>query len=165
MTRQEAINYLKSSGMSPEQVTAVVEALKAEPCDGAEVITVKDGTLKMGYGRYVIYDREFLKTHFNTTEAKIYGESCEDCISRQAMHNAIDAGYWTGNELAKIIDSLPSVKPTRPKGKWIIHGSGDGYKKWHCSECEMLVRDPQKPWYKHCPNCGAEMEVEDADSN
>ncbi len=48
-----------------------------EPCDGAEVITIKDGTLKMVTGRFVIYDREFLKTHFNTTEAKIYGAKME----------------------------------------------------------------------------------------
>lgn len=32
MTREQAINYLYSSGMSDEQVMEVVEALKTEPC-------------------------------------------------------------------------------------------------------------------------------------
>ena len=35
MTREEAIKYLYSSGMSDEQVNAVVKALEQEPCDDA----------------------------------------------------------------------------------------------------------------------------------
>jgi hypothetical protein len=44
-------------------------------CEDEQIIRVKKGTLKARTGRYVIYDVEWLKTHFNTTEAKIYGQS------------------------------------------------------------------------------------------
>ena len=35
MTKEQAINYLYSSGMSEEQVKTVVEALEQEPCEDA----------------------------------------------------------------------------------------------------------------------------------
>lgn len=40
---------------------------------------------------------------------------------------------------------------------WILTGEGEGYKKWNCSNCNLLVRNSQKPWYKFCPNCGEYM--------
>lgn len=50
-------------------------------------------------------------------------EPCEDCISRQAVINAIaNTCFWlsTDNwkELMKCIDSLPSVTPQPKSGKW-----------------------------------------------
>ena len=33
MTREQAINYLTDTGLSPEQVMEIVEALGAEPCE------------------------------------------------------------------------------------------------------------------------------------
>ena len=64
-------------------------------CEDEQIIRIKKGTLKARTGKYVVYDVEWLKTHFNTTEAKIYGQPSErtethecDYISRQA---AIDA--------------------------------------------------------------------------
>ena len=62
--------------------------IKQQPSEEEKVIRIKKGTLKVRTGRYVIYDVEWLKTHFSTTEAKIYGQPNEDCISRKA---AIDA--------------------------------------------------------------------------
>lgn len=61
------------------------------------------------------------------------------------------------------IDEIKSVTPQEPRtGHWITNGNGDGFKKWHCSICNSLVRNSQKPWYKYCPNCGADMrEVEE----
>lgn len=43
---------------------------------------------------------------------------------------------------------------------WILTGEGKGYKKWNCPTCNLLVRNPQKPWYKFCPNCGEDMRKE-----
>ena len=43
-------------------------------CENEEIIKVSKGALKARTGRYVIYDVEWLKTHFNTTEAKLYGQ-------------------------------------------------------------------------------------------
>jgi DNA-binding transcriptional MerR regulator len=33
MTREQAINYLRSSGFSEEQIQEIVKALEQEPCD------------------------------------------------------------------------------------------------------------------------------------
>lgn len=99
MTREEAIKLLnefilfkKISNITEEETVEcfklAVEALQQQPSEDEKVIKVSKGTLKARTGRYVIYDVEWLKTHFNTTEAKIYGQPNEDCISRKA---AIDA--------------------------------------------------------------------------
>lgn len=175
MTREEAIKDIRENikpivgGISLDMA---IEALEAEPYKGEEVITVKDGTLKMVYGRFVIYDREFLKTHFNTTEAKIYGEPCEDCISRQAAIDAMFALCDTGETLAENkwrdnphidaitdeLEKLPSVKPERKKGKW-VHMVGF----WECDQCHAEYTDMPtcmgEALYDYCPYCGAEMEV------
>lgn len=42
---------------------------------------------------------------------------------------------------------------------WIQKDKGDGFINWRCSNCGMLSRSSQRPWYKFCPDCGARMEV------
>jgi len=44
-------------------------------CEDEQIIRIKKGTLKARTGKYVVYDVEWLKKHFDTTEAKIYGQS------------------------------------------------------------------------------------------
>ena len=121
MTREEALQHMHAEMPTNKDCCAyeayqmAIKALQAEPCEGEEVITVKDGTLKMVYGRFVIYDREFLKSHFNTTEAAIYGNPCEDCISReQAIKYVDDVPYIKDHPNEGLlwkawIEQLPSV--------------------------------------------------------
>ena len=93
-------------------------------------------------------------------------QPCEDCISREAAKVSIqrkidevvskDGSYdydmkqYIGGLLtAKIAisrNNLPSVTPSRPKGKWMDD---------NCSICGYGV----KPWNNtpYCPNCGADM--------
>ena len=62
------------------------------------------------------------------------------------------------------IANAPTVEPERKTGKWVEGKKTTGYIKWNCSECGLLVRNPQKPWYEYCPKCGADMrEVQDDD--
>lgn len=119
MTREELKRKLEEKTRDVIRATVDLYADEIEEaCDGAEVITVKDGTLKMVYGRFVIYDRDFLKSHFNTTEAKIYGaEPCEDCVSRQAVAELARASEWFDsdggcNDFLCELYALPSVKPS-----------------------------------------------------
>ena len=56
------------------------------------------------------------------------------------------------------LSNIPSVEPERKLGKWIENKKTPGYTKWNCSECGLLVRNTQKPWYEYCPKCGADME-------
>ena len=145
-----------------------------------EVITLRKGVLKAVTGRYVVYDREWLKEHFNTTEAKIYGaEPCEDCISRRAAieyfmtntnwHDEDGDEIDDADEKRKLLEDYFSgvqpVTPARKKGKWIWDKRTGEYE---CSECgcnpiyEGIAFDYSEiDKYRYCRWCGAEMEVEE----
>ena len=135
MTKEEAIKYLnefilfkKISNTTEEEAIEcfklAIKALQQQPSEDEKVIRIKKGTLKARTGRYVIYDVEWLKTHFNTTEAKIYGQPNEDCISRKAVleesNKYIEKAQSTGTKddfisfQELIIKKLPSVTP-QPK--------------------------------------------------
>jgi hydrogenase maturation factor len=97
-------------------------------------------------------------------------EPCDDCISRQAVIEYIEAseaelGHSTENELVcQDIKELPPVTPQQKMGRWIlIHKNVNMY---ICSECnnEPLLIGEIYPIFKlsdYCPNCGAKMEVEE----
>ena len=94
-------------------------------------------------------------------------QPCEDCISRDAVMSAL-FDLWEPTEyndedeflewLENSIKRLPSVTPSRPRGKWIykndnkLIASDMGY--WQCSNCEegKLLYESA-----YCPNCGADM--------
>ena len=89
---------------------------------------------------------------------------CEDAISRQAVldiwHTTYSNVRIENDEIQykKIAYELPSVTPSRPRGKW-IHWTDD-YKDYvTCSCCEygeegeVLLSD-KTPF---CPICGADM--------
>lgn len=95
-------------------------------------------------------------------------EPCEDCISRKAV---LELSWELTNLDSSVdrvisvsdIDKLPSVTPTRKKGKWIKGSIEQGalgirYTEKTCSKCgwshSLII--PQN----YCPNCGAEMENE-----
>lgn len=92
---------------------------------------------------------------------------CGDCISRQ---KALDCFEQTNTRQGAkyAIETLPSVTPQRPKGKWIYNHT---IYNWVCSECNNIPRtvgyvgtaDFMKGHFKYCNHCGALMEVEDAD--
>ena len=84
MTREEAINVLNDYDINFERNTAeevaeahemAIKAIRTIPSEDEKVIRIKKGTLKVRTGKYVVYDVEWLKKHFDTTEAKIYGQS------------------------------------------------------------------------------------------
>ena len=83
MTREEAISVLNDYDINFERHIAekiaeaheiAIKAIRTIPSEDEKVIRIKKGTLKARTGKYVVYDVEWLKTHFNTTEAKIYGQ-------------------------------------------------------------------------------------------
>jgi hypothetical protein len=92
-----------------------------QPSDNEEIIRVSKGAVKARQGRFVIYDTEWLKEHFNTTEAKLYGQPCEDCISRQEAIDAIkkihpvdteyDCTLYDKIDVMYMLKDLPSVTP------------------------------------------------------
>ena len=129
-----------------------LEELEQQPCEDTEVIKVSKGAVKARQGRFVIYDVDWLKENFYTTEEKIYGqpkqpsEDCINCISRESIkqklqeHRNFYVNAYGGfsnlsqndksrvdeidNCIAMVVNE-PSVTPQRPKGKWIKIQSGD----------------------------------------
>ena len=92
-------------------------------------------------------------------------EPCEDAISRQSM---LDYLKYLHGEMPEeeFVKALPSVTPTRKKGKWVnkSHTSDCGI-KFVASECTCCGKktffDCDQLVYTYCPNCGAEMEGEE----
>lgn len=77
------------------------------------------------------------------------GETCEDCISRQAAIDALDCVNGT----EEVLRSLPSAQPKRKKGEWITQEFGT---RAECSECHELYDIPIA-YSNFCLNCGADM--------
>ena len=94
MTREEALVQLRlGPGINEdvseeynEAVNMAIKVLEQQPNEDEKIIRIKKGTLKVRTGKYVIYDVEWLKTHFNTTEAKIYGQPSERTEEHTEMH-------------------------------------------------------------------------------
>ena len=89
-------------------------------------------------------------------------ETCNDCISRQAVLDLINAD-WKYENLEQPVSILPPVTPQPKIGRWILSG---GY--WRCSECKEKAllkldkatgncREYTPIRSNFCPNCGAKM--------
>ena len=114
-----------------------------------------------------MYNNPFMyQTLSNMIDELFEQQPCEDCISRKEAlrHGRLiyddDGKGYVVVRVDEIID-LPSVTPTRPKGKW-IHWTDD-YKDYvTCSCCgygeegEVLLND-KTPF---CSICGADMRGE-----
>ena len=86
--------------------------------------------------------------------------NCEDAISRQSVIDIVHNGLGlTIGRVEQKINKLPSVNLETRTACWIQKDKGDGFINWRCSNCGMLSRSSQRPWYKFCPGCGARMEV------
>lgn len=87
------------------------------------------------------------------------GETCTDCISRQAARDAlcdncdnvqaVCAHYPCKQYIA--VEKLPSAQPKRKKGKWIYLNGLDAF------ECSVCGRQMVRNIFDYCPWCGAEM--------
>lgn len=99
-------------------------------------------------------------------------EPCEDAVSRQAVKETLRNRI--GESISDCINALPSVTPTRKKGKWIGTcriGFGEfadceveligGFvaDNCHCSECGEELEKGERGIY--CPYCGADMRGEE----
>lgn len=89
-------------------------------------------------------------------------EPCEDCVSRKSLldnYNGVETpvGYRKVVDF-EVIKNMPSVTPTRKKGKWIKHKD-----YYDCSLCSCLAPCTETAdsfiWKlsNYCPDCGAEM--------
>ena len=84
------------------------------------------------------------------------------CKSDPYSYEEWTKGYEEGiDDAIAMINSVPSVTPTRPKGKWIDDSKEDSYYA-NCSHCDYQIDTHYERGYlNYCPNCGAKMEVEE----
>ena len=149
--------------------------LESQPCEGMRDATEEERKSTKDYIDSIskptglqfddIYEElDFVQPH---KKISVKLRLCEDCISREdAIDTAIEAvDEWDGGcntnratMIYKAIKNLPSVTPSRSRGKW-IHWTDD-YKDYvTCSCCEygeegeVLLSD-KTPF---CPICGADM--------
>lgn len=105
----------------------------------------------------------------------------EDCISRQAVKELVVKEFvnpqdgmeeWRNavndvvEEILHNIETMPSVTPERPKGKWILNDiqcvQAVGYLTYYCSECGREISSKYHgklsllKEYPYC-HCGADM--------
>lgn len=87
-------------------------------------------------------------------------QPAEDAISRESViewlkdKDIIKTKNQEENARRELAE-LPSVTPTRPKGKWVykMQVMNDPY-TYQCSVCKGWERDKTK----YCPECGAKMQ-------
>jgi hypothetical protein len=89
-------------------------------------------------------------------------EPCEDAVSREEAFEELNSLNGTAElDMAfEVIEKLPSVTPTRKKGKWIAKSFHEVY----CDNCKFdfdIMTNEFIDKMKYCPNCGAKMESED----
>lgn len=192
MTNEEAIQTIKSecyisdllnldrTRMVNSALDKAVEALKAEPCEdcisrqdaldafGLSEKTRKYGGDHSGYDTMMLYEiQDVLEDLPSVTPTITEKETVEDAISRQVVLDLF-AGKCDAvrpyHEVWQAVKDLPSVKPIRPKGKWIHWDENEYGNTAECSECKgaFYACDGGRveDIYKYCPNCGAEMEVD-----
>lgn len=175
MTNEEATKNLKKlksyhNGSYGTAIDIAIKALNDMPTENEEVIYLDKGALKSRQGRFVIYDVEWLKENFYSTEEKIYGQPkqpSEDAVSREQVEEitfqepSYTDPYNILTEVREKVRALPSVYPERPKGKWNFIG----YQMFECPSCKsaytqnqfeelrLYTTDDLLP--KYCPNCGS----------
>lgn len=102
---------------------------------------------------------------------KIKCNPCEDAISREDAIKVLqdNCNHWETNIMLiaiaeDLLKELPSVTPTRKKGKWEKYGiPRAGEQHYQCTNCKNYVNfgmwgSYYKRDFKYCPHCGAEMD-------
>lgn len=119
-------------------------------------------------------DAERFNKAYNMAIKALEQQPCEDCISRQAVLDAMNTydkfGYTeTGcfvrepegdyvpyihyDDVIKCIKNAQPVTPKEKTGHWIERKLPMMIHDWKCDQCRMVTNE--RTYY--CPNCGARM--------
>lgn len=88
-------------------------------------------------------------------------QPCEDCVKREDVRNGmIKYGFLSPDmTVTEFVEDLPSVTPSRPKGKWILTHplQADDPGAYTCSVCGYGDWGLDPKIDNFCFNCGADM--------
>lgn len=149
--REHIVGYMSVVGTTAYDMG--IEALEAQPC----IEDYPTCTECEHYDKEKHYCPRFCQV---IKDALAEAHPSEDCISRQ---KALDCFEQTNTRQGAkyAIETLPSVTPQRPKGKWIRITNGAMREKYICSECGRQIEEDGIEEliaikYPYC-HCGAEM--------
>lgn len=158
IAEQERFEAVLDSDNAPTVIEPYITEATAFLID-LPTIEVSEGVIGQGSGDF---DLQAVVSTGQEIYAKGYEdgrksvEASEDCISRAEALDEFKKDYDDIVDLMVAIEDLPSVVPSRAKGKWIA----DRY----CSECEWDKKDADytSGWKENYrPNCGSKMESEE----
>jgi rubrerythrin len=178
MTKEQAINYLYSSGFSEEQINTIVQAFEPTTKNdlGVECISrdsaikaldydINSFEFKSGVSKYMNDIAKLLNTIY---EIQVNNIKALPSVTPQDID--YKAQYERLSQKAEIVISqlradrdrlmsLTSVTPQEPKtGHW-YRQTNDYVDYYECSECGMAMGLYDVKSY--CPNCGSRNEVEE----
>ena len=113
------------------------------------------------------YDTDLIEA-LNMAIAALKAEPCEDCVSREAVLDALTKiGRWkhyfneaqTVAECIRAIENLPPVTPKQRTGEWNdYYTSQKGNDVFNCKLCgATFIVTQGKDDMNFCPSCGAKM--------
>ena len=79
--------------------------------------------------------------------------------------DAINASYTLKPESLKDVIKVIENDPTEEKTAAWVGIDQEPHEVYECNACGWLLYDEDWTDFKYCPNCGARMEVDHADSN
>jgi len=142
------------------------------------IVKLRDGIIEFRDGDGTGTQQEVCKFLVDLMDVLENQESDEDCVSRQAVLDALDTHTYSEDFCIEhhidwsvnlgmahiVINDLPSVIPQQNTGKWIKYGVlRCGEQHYQCTSCGYYINFGQ--WgevytkqFKYCTNCGAKME-------
>lgn len=107
-----------------------------------------------------------------TRQKNEHKEPCEDAISRSELLDTLNDKFPGIADINDVIINMPSVQPARAKAKWAEYGHklSDSWiaEGWQCPSCKchtLYDAHDREMRTRYCPDCGAEMEDDNANSN
>lgn len=138
----------------------IIKALEQKPYEKFE--SVKDHICKLA-GDYKCWDNRLTPDEALELCHILEQEPCEDAVSREAVKNVLPRQRFIGYEAYLQcfieIDNLPSVMPTRKKGRWI-----------YTPQKRLVDETDEGPVYEvqekcNCSACGADFGYCKVDDN
>ena len=181
----KAVRTFHNGNYAP-QIDEAIRRLEAQPTEMRDATEEEQKSTKdyissiskpTGFHFNEAFEEEldFMQPHKKIPCTITVGKPCEDCISREAVRELIcqnndKYGYSDRfHEFTEKCLQLQPITPQRSKGKWIkvITDKDDFGETWHfkCSICGKKSNKGYRPLENYCHNCGAEMEVNNADSD